>query len=576
MSDTPAWSTTALLPQGAVPLTPAASDHLDALGPGTRLDEFEIVRVLGAGGFGIVYLALDQVLLRQVAIKEYMPAALAGRGRGAMVSARSAASAAIFAAGLESFFNEARLLAGLDHPSLVRVHRFWKANGTAYMAMQYYPGRTLKETREGMDAAPGEAWLRALIDPMLGALEVLHRQGVYHRDISPDNILLLPDGRPVLLDFGSARRVLADRTQSLTAILKPNFAPVEQYADDAGMRQGPWTDLYALGATLHYMLTGHAPTPAVLRAVRDVLPVLSAPGDVRYQGVPTAFLAAVDWTLAIAPADRPQDVVSARRAFSGEVTPPRPAARQPAMPLAPLEALRAPEPQAAPACTVFRPDAPPSAGGLASMRRRKGRGGRAALALFGLGVLGWAAWALNAPVAVAPGGMQAVSTATAGVVASDNAAPVPYGRSAASAAAPTLPSAPAALAAITASGTAVPAAPGADVAGPVVPAKAAKSRPARTIAAEGDGAASRSARPLATAVSHVSRPREQRAEAQAERAPAEPGSPKEACGDRNFFALAICLDRKCRTPKWQAHPQCVDAHRADERRQRRMERMERQ
>ena len=550
MSDTPVWSTTALLPQGAVPLTPAASDHLDALGPGTRLDEFEIVRVLGAGGFGIVYLALDQILLRQVAIKEYMPTALAGRGRGAMVSARSAASAATFAAGLESFFNEARLLASLDHPSLVKVHRFWKANGTAYMAMQYYPGRTLKETREAMAAAPDEAWLRALIEPMLGVLEVLHRQGVYHRDISPDNILLLPDGRPVLLDFGSARRVLAGRTRQLTAILKPNFAPVEQYADEAGMRQGPWTDLYALGATLHYMLTGQAPTPAVLRAVRDVLPALSAPAGVRYQDVPAEFLAAVDWTLAVAPADRPQDVVSARRAFNGEVTPPRPAARQLAMPLAPLDMQQPAEP--APARAALAAISPPLRSGLAPMERGKSRRGRAALALFGLGALGWTAWALNAPVA-APGSIEPIATPVASVVAATVAASPPRAEAAPSSITATI---------------IAPSIRSVRAASAVTSAVAVSLPPVRPVAAEAAAVVLR----VPAAPAHVSRSREHRAEAQAERILAEPGSPKEACGDGNFFARAICLDRQCHTPKWQSHPQCVESRRADGRRQLRMER----
>ena len=160
-------------------------DH-DALLPGTRLDEFKIVRLLGAGGFGIVYLALDTVLLRQIAIKEYMPIALAGRGEGARVSMRSPAHAETFALGLESFFNEARLLASFDHPALVKVYRFWKANGTAYMVMPYYPGHTLKEARRGMSVPPDEAWLRAVVEPLLGALELLHSEGVYHRDIAPD------------------------------------------------------------------------------------------------------------------------------------------------------------------------------------------------------------------------------------------------------------------------------------------------------------------------------------------------------------------------------------------------------
>ena len=136
MSEKSIWSTTAPLPLEATAVSaPAELEAHDALLPGTRLDEFEILRVLGAGGFGIVYLALDHVLLRHVAIKEYMPTALAGWGRGAMVSVRSAALAETFAMGLESFFSEARMLASFDHPSLVKAYRFWKANGIAYMVM---------------------------------------------------------------------------------------------------------------------------------------------------------------------------------------------------------------------------------------------------------------------------------------------------------------------------------------------------------------------------------------------------------------------------------------------------------
>ena len=198
------WPTTT--PGARVPSGPDRVPVHDALSPGTRLGEFEIVRVLGTGGFGIVYLARDHVLLRDVAIKEYMPAARAGRGDGATVSLRSEGFAETFANGLESFLSEARLLASFDHRSLVKVHRFWRSNGTAYMAMQHYCGRTLKDARLHMSEAPDEAWLDSFVEALLGVLDLLHGQGVYHRDISPDNILVLDDGRPVLLDFGSARR----------------------------------------------------------------------------------------------------------------------------------------------------------------------------------------------------------------------------------------------------------------------------------------------------------------------------------------------------------------------------------
>jgi serine/threonine protein kinase len=255
---------------------PTALDDSRLLPAGTRLDEFEILRPLGVGGFGIVYLALDHSLLRQVALKEFMPAELAARGAGGIVVPRSPDRAEQFERLLESFFNEARLLAPFNHPALVRVHRFWKANGTAYMAMQYCPGMTLMQVRDTMRGPPDEAWLRAVVEPILDALERLHHAGVFHRDISPDNILLLPNGRPILLDFGSARRAAGAGTRALTAVLKPNFAPIEQYGDSAGMAQGPWTDLYALGATVHFMLTGEVPTPAVMRVVNDRATPLAA------------------------------------------------------------------------------------------------------------------------------------------------------------------------------------------------------------------------------------------------------------------------------------------------------------
>ena len=166
-------------------------------------------------------------------------------------------------------------------------------------------------------------------------LELLHGQGVYHRDISPDNILLLDDGRPVLLDFGSARRVMADSPQSFTAHLKPQFAPLEQYTEESGgMRQGPWTDLYALGATLYFVLTGRAPTPSVVRAVRDVLPTLASQAGTTLPSVRASLLATIDWTLALAPEQRPQSVLSMRRALSGAVAPPPPSPRQLGAPVA--------------------------------------------------------------------------------------------------------------------------------------------------------------------------------------------------------------------------------------------------
>ncbi|MGH6649265.1 serine/threonine protein kinase [Aquabacterium sp.] len=307
---------------------PPVAEH-DALPTGTRLGEFEIERVLGVGGFGIVYLAFDHALERQIAIKEYMPAALAARGDGLGVSLRAASHAETFALGLRSFINEARLLARFDHPALVKVYRFWEEHGTAYMVMPYYRGQTVQNARREMTEPPDETWLRQVIEPVLGALDCLHREQVFHRDIAPDNILLLDDveegegPRPVLLDLGAARHVIGDHTQSLTAILKPSFAPIEQYAETVQLRQGAWTDLYALAAVVHFCITGRPPTPASARAVHDDLPGLSQMSDGLASGFgrhySSSFVNAIDHALAVRPQDRPDSILAWRQELSGIV-----------------------------------------------------------------------------------------------------------------------------------------------------------------------------------------------------------------------------------------------------------------
>ena len=311
---------------------PTVSEH-DALPAGSRLGEFEIECVLGVGGFGIVYRAFDHALERRVAVKEYMPAALATRGAEHRVALRSAGHADTFQLGLRSFINEARLLARFDHPALVKVYRFWEANDTAYMVMPWYEGATLLEARRAMGQPPTQAWLRSLLDPLLGALDVLHKAQVFHRDIAPDNILLLGDASgeqghalPVLLDFGAARRVIGDNTQTLTAIVKPSFAPIEQYAESPQLRQGPWTDIYALAAVVHYCITGRPPMPATARAVHDELPPLAgmAPALARDFGRPysAAFLAAIDHALAVRPDERPPSVGLWRAGMEGQAAAP--------------------------------------------------------------------------------------------------------------------------------------------------------------------------------------------------------------------------------------------------------------
>lgn len=282
--------------------------HMDALAIGTRLAEFEIKGLLGVGGFGMVYRGYDHSLHRAVAIKEYMPTSLVGRDNQCSVTVKSVSDAAAFESGLRSFIAEARLLARFDHPSLVKVYRFWEANNTAYMAMPLYEGITLKEARRRMSGPPPQEWLQSVLWSVLAGLKVLHDNSTLHRDVSPDNIFLQNIGPPVLLDLGAARRAILDTSQKHTAILKVNYAPIEQYADARDMQEGPWTDLYAVAAVIHGCVCNEPPLPATFRAVRDRLPVFSQvalTAETHFnQKYAEGFVSAISHALAIEPAER--------------------------------------------------------------------------------------------------------------------------------------------------------------------------------------------------------------------------------------------------------------------------------
>lgn len=294
----------------SAPADPQERPH--PLATGHRLDEFELLEVIGEGGFGIVYRAYDHSLQREVAIKEYMPSMLARRVGDDSVHVRSDRLTATFQAGLRSFINEARTLAQFSHPALVRVHRFWEANSTAYMAIQLYRGRTLRRLAEEEPSRITEAWLLGMLGPLLGALETLHRSQCFHRDIAPDNIFIQQDDLPVLLDFGAARKSIADLVDEVAVMVKSGYSPIEQYADDNTLLQGAWTDLYALGAVLYRAVTGNPPPSAVVRSVQDAYVPLSSLGR---GDLSPAFCAAVDHTLAVHSKDRTQTVA----AFAAEL-----------------------------------------------------------------------------------------------------------------------------------------------------------------------------------------------------------------------------------------------------------------
>jgi serine/threonine protein kinase len=284
---------------------------------GTRIHDYRIDRVLGEGGFGIVYLATDVVLERQVAIKEYLPSSMAARaGQSLTVLVKSAEYEETFQIGLRSFVNEAKLLARFDHPALLKVHQFWEENGTAYMAMPYYQGPTLKLSLARLGRQPTEREVRAWLMPLLDALEVLHAAHCYHRDIAPDNILLTDHG-PLLLDFGAARRVIGEQTHALTAMLKPGFAPIEQYGDMPGVTQGPWTDIFALASVLYAAISGRRTVASVERLLDDRLQPLATVAAGRCGN---AFLAAIDRALAVHPKDRPQSIAEFRALLTADDT----------------------------------------------------------------------------------------------------------------------------------------------------------------------------------------------------------------------------------------------------------------
>ena len=629
------------------PPAPAAvlADH-DALPPGTRFGEFEIVRVLGVGGFGIVYLAHDHSLERQVALKEYMPASLAARGNGLLITVRSGSLAETYAIGLRSFVNEARLLARFDHPSLVKVYRFWEDNATAYMVMPYLQGITLRDARRAMAHAPDETWLRSVLDSMLAALEQLHREGVFHRDIAPDNILLPPVGPPILLDFGAARRVISDRTQSLTAILKPSYAPIEQYADMPALRQGPWTDLYALGAVMHFMLFGAPPAPATARVLQSDIGQLE---QRVVPGVSPRFLSVVAWMLGVRPLDRPQSVAALRAVLRGEAdvplqalqpsqvgesvtvlgdTAPEPVASAPTLfpatridpgfettmhvdrvhaePSQPAPADRSIERMTAPVATPApagpagskRPGLPPSpaagaalaSGGRPSAPRRGLLGAGLAAAVAVAAVLLWQfIGLLGGP---RQGGVPAVADPAAGVASSGVGALSGIAASGVPSRAEEASSASAASSSSTQAAfpeggepqaqiVAPPRISSAEAAGPLAvgqtgsaPAGAA-SRPKQInrpngvrsadLVASMAARAARAAAPAAVADDaharsategspHDASPASRPATATAA---IGPSTAREACGSRQFIALAVCMDRECEQPQFRDSPECV-------------------
>jgi serine/threonine protein kinase len=286
------------------------AQHRLALPAGYQLGRYELIEILGSGGFGITYLAHDRTLNRRVAIKELLPNDIATRIDGATVVAKTESEEKSLSWARERFVDEGRALAACDHPNVVNVYEMVEANGTAYMVTKYEEGRSLEEWLRELGRPPNESELRSILTPLLSGLETVHQAGFLHRDIKPDNIYITKNGRPLLLDFGSARQAITNRSMALTSIVTSGYAPFEQYHEDG--KQGAWSDIYALSAVMYRAITGKKPPEATRRLKDDPCEKLSARAAGQYS---PAFLQAIDDGLVVDESKRPQSVAAWRALF---------------------------------------------------------------------------------------------------------------------------------------------------------------------------------------------------------------------------------------------------------------------
>lgn len=296
--------------------------HRNALPGGAQLLWYVIDNVLGQGAFGITYLATDSNLGRAVAIKEYLPSQYAHREPDGSVLAVTDDLAEDFAAGLRRFIAEGKTLARFEHASIVRVHNVFEANGTAYMVMQYEEGDGLDRILSARGTLT-EIEILGILYPLLDGLEVIHAQSFVHRDIKPANIFIRRDGSPVLLDFGSAREAMTGDSRTLTNFVSPGYAPIEQYAGKSD-QQGPWTDIYGLGATMYRAMTGRAPSDAIERSraiAQDTKDSFEAGAQRAQQTYSQTLLTAVDNSLNFYASSRPTTVAQWRSQLPPPPTP---------------------------------------------------------------------------------------------------------------------------------------------------------------------------------------------------------------------------------------------------------------
>ncbi|MGZ5905473.1 MAG: serine/threonine-protein kinase, partial [Reyranella sp.] len=375
---------------------------------GTRLRNYELISVLGHGGFGITYYARDTTLGREVAVKEYLPTSLALRENGTTVVPRSTQLAEDFIWGRERFLEEARILATLEGvPSIVRVYDYLEANGTAYMVMGLARGETLDQ-RLKRDKQLPPAVVERILERLLGGLEEVHKAGFLHRDVKPANIILDAKDNPTLIDFGASRAAMADRTAAMTAIFTPRYAAAEQLTSD---KQGPWTDIYSVSATLYHSITGRAPPSSLERALNDTYEPLAG---LSLAGFSAGTLPGLDAGLALRAKDRPQsiavwrDVLSSTDASDGDATVVK-RVKPGAVPKPPVPAPKTPDPvphTVAPPAPPSAPSEPSQLSAVAGKNRIKLYAGAMVAAILILAVGGYLVFATKPAPSPTPFGDQ--------------------------------------------------------------------------------------------------------------------------------------------------------------------------
>ncbi|WP_284617763.1 hypothetical protein [Aquabacterium humicola] len=539
-----------------------ATHPLDGVAPpGHRLASFELQRVAHRDADHVVYQAWDHALRIPVAVKEYLPSALARRRDDGQVEPLPDRPPADFRRGLDAFIDEARLLARCDHPSLVRVHQLLRLHGTAYWVMPWFAGRTWRQARHDRSTPPDEATLRRLLTALLGALEAFQRLGGVHGGVNPSRILLGDDGRVLLLG-PTLRRPDAGATRLVDPRpAEPGFLAPELLQPSAERRTGPWTDFFALSRTLRFMLTGLLPPPdgtapeplaATIEQLYFDLPQLRY-GERLLQALDAAGSPEID--------ERPQTVAEFRQWLAQGVKPPsmRPAPAAADVPPPDAPAIPGPPaPAAGPMATAAAPvataadeeavdpatvdlirrvlesiperDEPAAAvtqaaapaldlpdPPLPAPPRRQVTGARVLAGIALAGVAAALAWSWRPPST--PPASQPVASAAPAAPTPTTAAPVV-------AAAPAPEPAPAPS----------PPPPAATVA-PAAPAVATTPPPATPPAPA----------PVARAGAAVEPPPPAR----------KATGPRQSCGGRSDFALYRCMQQQCAKARWQAHPQCV-------------------